>query len=187
MLSDFLCVCVLKDILKKTFKQQKEKRFRSKSKARPICTCVFLICFSVACGIEFLPHLFESHELSSSLVNTISVCCWEFAPEKILLVSSVQRFVGHQKKSTIVNTVSLVGHCDALHEICVDNLTVGRWKESRRVNVASNKVVDIRNRFLFDRDDVLSAGRWVCGVQRGCCTLKGRFGKLLIWNCRYAS
>lgn len=176
MLSDFLCV---KKYPEKDVQSTEGETVSFKIKSSANCVCFWSV--SVACGIEFLPHFCESHELSSS-VNTISVCCWEFAPGNILLVSTVHGWVC-KRNNTIVSSVSFVGHCNALHKICVDNLTIGRWKESRWVNITSNQVVDIRERLLFDRDDILSTG-CVCGVQSGCNSLQSRFGELLIWNCR---
>jgi hypothetical protein len=80
---------------------------------------------------------------------------------------------------TIISAISLVGHRDALHQISVDELA-RRWQESRRVDVTSDQAIDIRKRLLLDRDDALRAGCARVAAQRRSCTLKRRFGELLI-------
>lgn len=84
----------------------------------------------VDAGIEILPHLCESHELSSS-VNTISVCCCELDPAKKVFSHEILcRFGIHNESFTIISSVRFVSHHDALHEIRVNDLTIGRRKES---------------------------------------------------------
>jgi hypothetical protein len=145
---------------------EKRKQLRINQKlAKWLCLCLYLITVELGLfffGIEFLPHLCESHELSSS-VNTSSVCCWAL-PAIIdgffFWLITVQRIV---KSKLVFTVICIVGHCNALHEISIDNLTVGRGKESRRVNVTSNQVIHICNRFLLDRYYVIGTG-CVCAI-----------------------
>lgn len=81
---------------------------------------------------------------------------------------------------TIVSPISFVRHRNALHEIRIDELAVGRGQESRRVDVTSDQVVHARNRFLFDRNYILCTGCVCAVVQSSRCALERRFSELLI-------